>query len=194
MKTEILVQKAQTGNQQAVLILLDQFQPLIHKAAWQSHISAIREDALSQAYISFLEAIKGYNLSRNIPFAGYVKAKIYGDIRTLFKQTRRSWQREVSTEYETAGQTILDQLVSSTGSISNIIEKIDIQALLTQLPLKQKQVLWQTIIQDKTQKETAQLMHLSQQSIASLQKKALTTLRKQLPQLSTVDSPQRFSR
>ena len=180
MKTEILVQKAQTGDQPAVLNLLNQFQPLIHKAAWQTHLSSIREDALSQAYISFLEAVKNYNFSRSIPFAGYAKAKIYGDIRTLFKQNRRNWQREVSTEYETAGQSILDQLVSPLVNINNSIDKIDLQALLTQLPLKQKQVLWQTIIHDKTQKETALLLHLSQQSIASLQKKALSTLRKQL--------------
>jgi RNA polymerase sigma factor (sigma-70 family) len=180
MKTEILVQKAQTGDPQAILNLVDQFQPLLHKAARQAHLASIHEDALSQAYISFLEAVKDYNLSRSIPFAGYAKAKIYGDIRTLFKQNRRNWQRELSTEYETAGQTILDQLVSPTGNINSIIDKIDIQALLTQLPLKQKQVLWQTIIHDKTQKETALLLHLSQQSIASLQKKALSTLRKQL--------------
>ncbi|SEI86397.1 Helix-turn-helix domain-containing protein [Propionispira arboris] len=180
MKTELLVQKAQTGDPQAVLNLVDQFHPLLHKAAWQAHLASIREDALSQAYISFLEAVKDYNLSRNIPFAGYAKAKIYGDIRTLFKQNRRNWQRELSTEYETAGQPILDQLVSPTGNTNSIIDKIDMQALLTQLPLKQKQVLWQTIIHDKTQKETALLMHLSQQAIASLQKKALNTLRQWL--------------
>ena len=181
MKTEILVQKAQAGDQTAVLNLLDQFQPLIHKAAWQTHLNPIREDALSQACISFLEAVKMYNPSRSIPFAGYAKAKIYGDIRTLFKQNRRNWQREVSSEYETAGQPILDQLFIPTADIDNSIDKIYVQTLLTQLPQKQKQVLYQTIIHDKTQKETALLLHLSQQSIAALQKKALNTLRKQFP-------------
>ena len=179
MKTEDLVQKAQTGDPQAILNLVDQFQPLLHKAARQAHLASIHEDALSQAYISFLEAVKNYNLSRNIPFAGYAKAKIYGDIRTFFKQNRRNWQREVSTEYETAGQPILDQLFAPTADIDNSIDKIYVQTLLTQLPQKQKQVLYQTIIHDKTQKETALLLHLSQQSIAALQKKALNTLRKQ---------------
>jgi len=181
MKTENLVLKAQASDQAAVLKLLDQFQPLIHKAAWQSHLNPIREDALSQAYISFLEAVKMYNPSRNIPFAGYAKAKIYGDIRTFFKQNRRNWQREVSTEYETAGQTILDQLFAPTTDIDDSLDKIYVQTLLAQLPRKQKQVLWQTIIHDKTQKETALLLHLSQQSIAALQKKALNSLRKQFP-------------
>lgn len=86
---------AKSGDKEAMTHLLLQYEGLCRKAAGQAHLAPLGEDALAAARESFLRAVRLYDPTRGVPFPGYAKATVYGDLRTLFKKARRQWQREV---------------------------------------------------------------------------------------------------
>ena len=44
--------------------------------------------------ISFYQAIKDFNESLGVPFAGYAKVKVYQGVHTLFRRYLRIWQNK----------------------------------------------------------------------------------------------------
>ena len=67
---------------------------LLRAAAGQLHLRTIREDALAEGYVSFVGAVQAYDAGTGVPFAAFAKARVYGDLRTLFRRQRRLWERE----------------------------------------------------------------------------------------------------
>jgi RNA polymerase sigma factor (sigma-70 family) len=182
LNIDTLVQPAQAGNEQATLLLFDAFAGLMKKAAAQSHLQCIYEDALSEARMSFMEAIRSYDSSMGVPFAGYARAKVYGNLRTLFKQQRRKWQRETSADIgdETTG-TRLDCLADSRANYEDsLLNQLILHPAFTKLSEKQRYVLTLLFDKGKTQSELAKELRISQQSVGKIKKTALSLLKKEL--------------
>jgi RNA polymerase sigma factor (sigma-70 family) len=182
LNIDTLVQPAQAGNEQATLLLFDAFTGLIKMAAAQSHLQCIYEDALSEARMSFMEAIRSYNPSMGVPFAGYVRAKVYGDLRTLFKQQRRNWQREISADIDDeATGALLDCIADSRANYEDsIMNHLTLYPAFTKLSEKQRCVLTLLFVRGKTQSELAKELRISQQSVSKIKKTALSLLKKEL--------------
>ena len=77
-----LLAAAQAGDSAAMMRLLEQYEPLLRRAAGQPHLRTLREDALAEGTVSFVRAVHDYDLSQSVPFAGFVKARVYGDLRS----------------------------------------------------------------------------------------------------------------
>ena len=94
----MLLAAAQAGDSAAMMQLVEQYEPLLRRAAGQPHLLTLREDALAEGYVSFVRAVHDYDAASGVPFAGFVKARVCGDLRTLFRRTCKVWQREAAVD------------------------------------------------------------------------------------------------
>lgn len=180
LEIEDLVTKAQNGDKDALLKLCADFEGLMKKTALQPHIRPIYEEALAAAYLSFIEAVKLFDVRRGIHFAGYAESKVRFAVWNLFKRERRRWQAEVTIEAETGeDDTILDHIASSADVAAQVELKLlseEMLRLLADLPAKQRQVILFTVIHGKSLTETAPLLGVTPQAICSMKKRALKEL------------------
>ena len=177
MSIETMVNQAQHGNKNSAETLFLRFAGLLKKAAGQNHLRPIYEEALSEATLSFMEAITAYDVSRGVPFAGYAKAKVYGDLRTLFKRERRTWQRESSAN-ESAGEglELIDTIPDPKNPFDPLLSKLELEAALKQLTPKQRIALHLCFGLDLSQSQAARQLHTSQQGLSARQSRALDRL------------------
>ena len=173
---KVLLKDAQTGEAAACQQLFEGFLPLLRKAAGQSHIRPLGDDAFATASLSFLEAVRCYREEKGVPFPGYLKAKIYGDLRTLFKKERHHWQHEIIASDAEENETNFFERMALSGFEHQTSEKLLLKSLLAALPTSDQQVLCCLFYLDQTQQQTAKTLGITQQAVAFRQKKALQHL------------------
>ena len=157
--------------------LVLQYEGLCRKAAGQSHLAPLGEDALSAARESFLHAVREFDAARGVPFPGFAKAKVYGDLRTLFKKARRQWQREVLPEGAEEG-SVFDAVPDERDTMRDFEADDSFRSILAPLPEKPRRLLTMLYANGLTQKEAAAKLGMSQQATAVMKARALKTLRK----------------
>jgi len=181
MITDPRIEAAAQGNAAAMNSLFASYEGLLQKAARQRHLLPVQEDALAEARLSFLAAVHSYDAARGVPFAGYVKAKVYGDLRTFFKRSRRQWQREVfpTASGDTDGVSFWDTLAapSPSASLDDIYAVAD--AILS-LPDRQQQLLHLLYEKEYTQKAAAAELGITQQAAAAMKNRAIKKLKELL--------------
>ena len=174
---ELHIESAKRGDKAAMAALAAQYEGLCRKAAGQSHLAPLGEDALSAARESFLRAVLEYDAARGVPFPGFAKAKVYGDLYTLFKKSRRQWRREVLPEPTEEG-SVFDAVPDERNGMKLFEADDAFQKMLTPLPEKPRRLLTMLYAKGLTQKEAAAKLGMSQQSAAVMKARALKTLRK----------------
>lgn len=179
-----LLLNAQDGDEAALTQLLSRYAPLLNKAARKSYLRPIQEDAESEAAMTFIEAVRNYKPSLGIPFAGYAKKLVDGRLYTLFKKSRRNWQREIfpADNYGTEDTDFWDTVTDPHDNISNLIDDLSLAALLNELTPNQQNVLRCLLLDCLTQKETACRLKISQQAVARTKQRALAVLAKAISQ------------
>ena len=176
---ELNIEAAKRGDKDAMEALVLQYEGLCRKAAGQSHLAPLGEDALSAAQESFLHAVREFDVARGVPFPGFAKAKVYGDLRTLFKKSRRQWQREVLPESAEEG-CVFDAVPDDRDRMKNFEADDAFRRMLAPLPEKPRRLLTMIYANDLTQKEAAAKLGMSQQAAAVMKARALKTLRKNM--------------
>ena len=169
------------GDSDALATLYQNYEGLLKKASRQPHLLSISDEAFAEARLSFFEAITDFDPARGVPFPGYAKAKVYGDLRTLFKRERRHWQREIlpaDTRSEDGRESSFwEALADPTDANEALLQHETIRTALQKLPLRQQQLIRLLFFEEKTQKEAAALLGISQQAAASMKTRALKKLR-----------------
>lgn len=173
------IEAAKRGDKDAMTALAVQYEGLCRKAAGQSHLAPLGEDALSAARESFLRAVREYDAARGVPFPGFAKAKVYGDLRTLFKKSRRQWQREVLPEGAEEG-SVFEAVPDERDEVKNLEAEDAFRNMIAPLPEKPRRLLTLLYAKGLTQKEAAAKLGVSQQAAAVMKARALKTLRKKL--------------
>ena len=147
---------------------------------------SIQEEAYEEAVISFYQAIKDFNESLGVPFAGYAKVKVYQGVHTLFRRYLRIWQNEVSlsaqmnTDDEDEIKEFGDLLAVDEDLADSISSRLDIIKLIHQLPPKQCKVFILVVFKGLKYKQVAKLLHISVQAISKNYRKALAFINKSL--------------
>ena len=90
-----MVLESQRGNGEVLAELCEKFQGMFFRAARQRHLRTVFEDALQAARESFLRAVRDFDARLGVPFEGFAKRRVYGDLHTFFRRERAYWQREV---------------------------------------------------------------------------------------------------
>lgn len=181
---ERLLIKAKAGDNYAIQLLLNKYKNLLNSASRQHHLISIQEEAYEEAVISFYQAIKDFNESLGVPFAGYAKVKVYQGVHTLFRRYLRIWQNEVSLsskiDRENDDEEFLDLLSSDDDIEENISCKLDLMEVIHQLPPKQYKVFILVVFKGLKYKQVAKLLHISVQAVSKNYRKALTFINKSL--------------
>lgn len=156
------------------------YEGLITKAAHQTHLHSIKEEAMCTAQESFLNAVLSFDTSCGAPFQAYACAKIYGDLRTLFKQYQRQWTREILPFDKEDGESFWDTVEDTENTHESHTEKAALSQIIKTLPPKQQTLLELLYFKNCTQKTAAALMGITQQAAAAMKKRAIASLRKEI--------------
>ena len=177
---EELIELAKKGGKDAMTKLYQGYEGLIVKASHQTHLSVIKEEAVCAAQESFIKAILTFDSSRGVPFPAYAKAKVYGDLRTLFKQYQRQWNREIFPSCSGDTESFWDTLKDTKPTPEAYVTETDFEHIIKTLPPKQQTLLELLYFKNCTQKTAAALMGISQQAAAAMKKRAIASLRAEM--------------
>ena len=83
-----MVLQSQRGNGEVLAELCEKFQGMFFRAARQRHLRTVFEDALQAARESFLRAVRDFDATLGVPFEGFAKRRVYGDLHTFFRRER----------------------------------------------------------------------------------------------------------
>lgn len=177
---EQLIDLAKKGDKNAMTELYLGYEGLIIKAAHQTHLFTIEEEAVCAAKESFINAVLNFDSTLGIHFPAYAKAKIYGDLRTLFKQYQRQWNREVYPA-ETNDEISFWDTVEDTGTRPDkFADENTFEEIIKALPPRQQTLLRLMYQKECTQKKAAALMGITPQAAAAIKKRAIASLRTKL--------------
>jgi len=167
---------AAKGDKAAGEQIFKAFRPLIEAAASQRQLLPLGEDARSEAQLSLWLAVLSFDPALGIPFAGYAKAKVYNDLRTLFNRERHRWQNEVLPEQlqEEGDQSFFAALVDRHDGTREFIAEHE---LLDNLTERQRLAVKLLYLEDLPQKEVAKRLGIKQAALSRLVKRTLQKLR-----------------
>lgn len=181
---ENLLVRAKLGDNFAVQLLLNKYKNLLRSASRQHHLLSIQEEAYEEAVISFYQAIKDFNESLGVPFAGYAKVKVYQGVHTLFRRYLRIWQNEVSLsakiDMENDDEEFLDLLAVDDDLAESISSRLDLIKLIHKLPPKQYKIFILVAFKGLKHQQVANLLHISAQAVSKNYRKALAFISKSL--------------
>ena len=174
------LQAARQGDEAALAYLFSAYEGLLVKAARQRHLAPLGDDAQETARVSFWDAVISYDPTRGVPFPGWAKAKVYGDLWTLFKQARRRWNREILPGNDDEGAGFTARLSAPDAALERIADDDAFLALLRPLTPRAQKLLRLLYQEGLTQREAAARLGISQQAASAMQKRALKKLREML--------------
>lgn len=90
----VLVKRGYDGDKDAAEELCTRYGPLIRKASRRYSFS-MRRDLEQEGWIALLKAMQSYNPELGVPFAGYAKAVVYGDVRSAARRDTRQSDRVI---------------------------------------------------------------------------------------------------
>ena len=151
------------------------------------------EDLISIGTIGLIKAISTYRLDRNIRLATYasrcIENEILMHIRKIANQkTEISLDEPINMDYDGNELLLADVLGTQEDMILKPLEDdVDICLLrqaVRELPEREREIIWMRFglegRKERTQKEVAQLMGISQSYISRLEKRIMLRLRKEL--------------
>lgn len=178
-----LLWKAQIGDVQAIQTLLVKYQNLLKHASRQHHLECIKDDAYAEAVVSFYQAIKDFDSSLGVNFAGFAKMRVYQGVHDLFRKNLRIWQHELSlsgkakdSENKDSGDESkenFEDLIADKENFAQVVDlKLDLSRVVKKLPQKQ---YWVFILASKyefKQKQIAKILNISEQAVSKNYRKA----------------------
>lgn len=174
-----MVWEAQQGNAAVLEELFEKFQGLFFRAARQRHLRTVFEDALQAARESFLRAVRDFDASLGVPFEGFLKRRVYGDLHTFFRRERAYWQREVHPGDGEEGDGFWDMVEDRAAGEAEkrlLIRDALAQAIRT-LSAREKELLSLVYLADTTLREAARRLGLTPAYAAVVKRRALLKLR-----------------
>lgn len=183
------LQAARQGDEAALAYLFSAYEGLLVKAARQRHLAPLGDDAQEAARVSFWDAVISYDPTRGVPFPGWAKAKVYGDLWTLFKQARRRWNREILPGNGDEGADFTARLSAPDAALERIFDDDAFLALLRPLTPRAQKLLRLLYQEGLTQREAAARLGISQQAASAMQKRTLKKLRETLSPCCSRDNP-----
>lgn len=177
---ENLIIQAKANNNEAMSILIAKYRGLIYKAAHQSHLVGIYEEASSEAYLSFYQAVQTFDKSLGVPFAGYAKIRVYAGVHNLFRRYLRIWQNELLSCNKISNNTDQEFLQNFSDEINisdNIMYKLDLIKIVQKLPQRQRLIFKKIVIEGNSMTQTARILQISTQAVSKNYGKAIRTIK-----------------
>lgn len=199
-KEVVLLEEAKAGNQTARDKLVEHNLRLVVYIAKKFESSGIDlEDLISIGAIGLIKAVKTYSLDKNIKLATYASRCIENEIlMQLRKNTRTkneiSLDEPLSNDGEGNELLLADIISIDEESVSKNLEvsseKQILMNILSKLDTREQMIMHLRFglvgNEEKTQKEVADMMGISQSYISRIEKKILSKLRKKLEKVAEI--------
>jgi len=171
-----LVTQAQQGQTAAFAEICRRFEGLVVKHAFQAHLKSIGEDAKAEGQLAVVEAVRTYNPSSGVPFAGYVESRVRYRMWNLFKRERRRWQQEVTLDESRPEE---DAGIDIAADVETAMLADSIREAIATLPDKQRLVVAATLLGEARLADAAKVLKISTQAVHSLRNRAIARLKSQ---------------
>ena len=160
-----------SGNQDALMELLDKYMPLILKAAYDPIVNE-KEDMRQDLILNFMENAAHFEPEKNPSFAAYIKQKIYWAQKDILRKAKLHESREFLT--------LEDQEEPSYEPDWDFSGSQKYEQLIATFPLttKQKQLLL-LCIEGKSTEQIKIITGMKQQSICRMKQSIQRRLQKQ---------------
>ena len=196
----VLLEEAKEGNQTARDKLVEHNLRLVVYIAKKFESSGIDlEDLISIGAIGLIKAVKTYSVDKNIKLATYASRCIENEIlMQLRKNTRTkneiSLDEPLSNDGEGNELLLADIISIDEDSVSKNLEvsseKQILMNILSKLDTREQMIMHLRFglvgNEEKTQKEVADMMGISQSYISRIEKKILGKLRKKLEKVAEI--------
>ena len=154
------------------------------------------EDLVSIGSIGLIKGINTYKLDKNIKLATYASRCIANEI-LMFLRKSKKLKTEVSFEEplnaDLDGNELLLQDILATDydivykNVENGVEKQILWQVILKLPQREQEIMLMRFglngVEEKTQKEVADMMNISQSYISRIEKKILGKMEKEMKRL-----------
>ncbi len=196
----MLLEETKNGNLTARDKLIEHNLRLVVYIAKKFESSGIElEDLISIGAIGLIKAVKTYSIDKNIKLATYASRCIENEILMQLRKNTRikneiSLDEPLSSDGEGNELVLADIISIDEGSVSKNIElSAEKQALLkviSKLDSREQMIMYLRFglagNEEKTQKEVADMMGISQSYISRIEKKILGKLRKKLEKINEI--------
>ncbi len=194
----ILLEEIKLGNMTARDKLIEHNLRLVVYIAKKFEASGIElEDLISIGAIGLIKAVKTYSLDKKIKLATYASRCIENEILMQLRKNTRlrneiSLDEPLSSDGEGNELLLADIISVDEDSVSKNIEtsaeKQILMNILSKLDSREQMIMYLRFglagNEEKTQKEVADLMGISQSYISRIEKKILLKLRKKLQKVA----------
>jgi len=180
-------------NSHRDLLIIHNLRLVVYIAKKYDSPTAGAEDLVSIGTIGLMKAVKTFDPDKNIKLATYASRCIENEILMYLRKasnskTEMSFDEPLSIDWDGNELTLRDVLGSESDEISQEIEYEDEKRLLRTvvagLSQKEKNIMYERFGLDgrkeKTQKELADTMGISQSYISRLEKRILSKLRTEM--------------
>ncbi len=195
-----LLEEAKSGNISARDRLIEHNLRLVVYIAKKFETSGIElEDLISIGAIGLIKAVKTYSVDKNIKLATYASRCIENEILMQLRKSTKvkneiSLDEPLSSDGEGNELLLADIIPVDEESVSRNIETSAEKQILMNVISKldeREQLIMQLRFglagkEEKTQKEVADLMGISQSYISRIEKKILSKLKKKLEKISEI--------
>lgn len=189
-----LLEQLQSGNNEARDKLIEHNLRLVVYIAKKFETSGIElEDLISIGAIGLIKAVKTYSMDKNIKLATYASRCIENEILMQLRKNTRikneiSLDEPLSSDGE-GNELLLADIIpideeSVSKNIESTAEKQMLMEIISHLDEREQMIMFLRFglagNEEKTQKEVADMMGISQSYISRIEKKILGKLRKKL--------------
>lgn len=196
----LLLDEAKNGNLSARDKLVEHNLRLVVYIAKKFETSGIElEDLISIGAIGLIKAVKTYSVDKNIKLATYASRCIENEILMQLRKNTRikneiSLDEPLSSDGEGNELLLADIISIDEGCVSKNIEtsaeKQILMNVISKLDSREQTIMFLRFglagNEEKTQKEVADMMGISQSYISRIEKKILSKLRKKLEKVGEI--------
>ncbi len=195
---EMLVRRSDAGDEIARSSLIERNLRLVVFIARKFENTGIGiEDLISIGAIGLIKAVNSFNLERQIKLATYASRCIENEILMVLRRTNRmktevSFDEPLNTDWDGNELLLSDIMGTEPDLVSKDIEadeeKQALHAAIEKLSFREKEIIslryGMTDGNERTQKEVADMMGISQSYISRLEKKIIGKLHRDLLKLA----------
>ena len=191
------IDKLSNGDENAKQILIEHnLRLVIYIAKKFDNTNVDMEDLISVGSIGLIKAINSFNNNKNIKLATYASRCIENEILMFLRKTKKI-KTEISLEEPLnadldGNELILSDILATDydivyKSVENGVEKQLLWQVILKLPPREQEIMLMRFglngVDEKTQKEVADMMNISQSYISRIEKKILGKMEKEMKRL-----------
>ncbi len=194
----VLLRKFSEGQQSARSVLIERNLRLVVYIARRFENTGIYvEDLISIGTIGLIKAINTFKFDRNIKLATYASRCIENEILMFLRKTSSqrgeiSFDEPLNTDWDGNELLLSDILGTEPDSVQRPVEddadREMLRKAISRLNEREKEIITMRFgldgVTEKTQKEVADMMGISQSYISRLEKKIISRLRREIIKMS----------